>query len=92
MPKTSSLHSRILSAKNKAFALKGKTSDSKNFVGWTIFNSLLDINFIKIGVSYECFDHKRALVKYQSQSEVIKVMLYIVSYLKKPLNFENSNF
>ena len=29
-----------------------------------------------IGELYESFDHKRALVKYQSQSEVIKVMLY----------------
>ena len=28
-----------------------------------------------IGESYESFVHKRALVKYQSQSEVIKVML-----------------
>ena len=29
------------------------------------------------GESYESFDRKRALVKYQSQSEVIKVMLYV---------------
>ena len=28
-----------------------------------------------IGESYESFDHKRALVKYQSQSEVIKMFL-----------------
>ena len=27
------------------------------------------------GESYECFDDKRTLVKYQSQSEVIKVVL-----------------
>ena len=32
-----------------------------------------------IGESYESFDHKRALVKYQSRSEVIKVMLYFHS-------------
>ena len=31
-----------------------------------------------IGESYESFVRKRALVKYQSQSEVIKVMLYTV--------------
>ena len=29
----------------------------------------------EIGESYESFDHKRVLVKYQSQSDVIKVML-----------------
>ena len=40
---------------------------------------------------YECFDRKRAVVKYQSQSVVIKVMA-LVSHLKKPLNFKNSNF
>ena len=28
-----------------------------------------------LGESYKTFDHKRALVKYQSQSEIIKVML-----------------
>ena len=30
----------------------------------------------QIGESYESFDRKRALVKYQSQSKVIKVMFY----------------
>ena len=44
-----------------------------------------------IGDSYERFVRKRTLVKYQSQSEVMKVMLYLVSHMKKPLNFENSN-
>ena len=46
--------------------------------------------FIK-GELYESFDHKRSLVKYQPQSEVIKVLIHFHT-LKYPLNFENSNF
>ena len=42
--------------------------------------------FMHLGELYESFDRKRAIVRYQSQSEVIKVIL-----LKKSLNFENSN-
>ena len=45
-----------------------------------------------IGESYEKFVRKRPLVKYQSQSEVIKVIFYNFTLLKKLLNFENSNF
>ena len=33
-----------------------------------------DVDYL-IGESYESFDHKRLLVKYQSQSKVIKAML-----------------
>ena len=40
-----------------------------------------------IGESYKSFVRKRALVKYQSQIELIKVMLWFHT-LKKPLNFE----
>ena len=35
----------------------------------------LDTLPVYIGELYDIFDRKRALVKYQSQSEVIKVML-----------------
>ena len=43
------------------------------------------------GELYVSFVHKRALVKYQSQSEVIfKAMLYFYT-CKKTLKFENSN-
>ena len=47
-----------------------------------------------VGKSYESFDRKRALVKYQSQSEVIKVIIYLFGFtlMKKTLHFENSNF
>ena len=55
-----------------------------------------------IGKLYDSFVRKRALVKYQSQSEVITVMLQFrkfeksVKFLKiqilKPLNFEKSHF
>ena len=45
-----------------------------------------------IGESYESFVCKRALVKYQSQSEVIKEMLQFHTSKKKKLNFENLNF
>ena len=47
-----------------------------------------------IGESYDSFVHKRALVKYQSQSELDKVMMlyvHVVSHLKNPLNFDKSN-
>ena len=33
-----------------------------------------------IGELYESFVHKRALVKYQSQSELIKMLLYISQF------------
>ena len=45
-----------------------------------------------IGESYENFVSKRALVKYQSQSEMIKGMLYVVPHLKILLNFEKFKF
>ena len=39
-------------------------------------NVLEDVETMRrLGELYESFDRKRALVKYQSQSEVIKVML-----------------
>ena len=51
---------------------------------------------LDIGESFERFVRKRTLVIHQSQSEVIKVMLYLVSHLKiqilNPLNFKNSYF
>ena len=51
----------------------------------------MEICLLLIGEPYKRFVRKRALVKYQSQSEVIKVIVYLVSHLTKPLNFENSN-
>ena len=44
-------------------------------LGLTIFALQTKIDFTAMGKSYESFVRKRALVKYQSQSEVIKVML-----------------
>ena len=45
------------------------------------------IRLMSKGESYDSFDRKGALLKYQSQSEVIKVMLYVVSHLKNPVKF-----
>ena len=50
---------------------------------WDVFSDigmayfLISRNYLEYGIgeSYESFDYKRALVKYQSQSKVIKVML-----------------
>ena len=43
------------------------------------------------GKSYECFDRKMPLVKYQSQSEK-RSRCYSTSFtVEKSLNFENSN-
>ena len=51
---------------------------------------------IRIGESYEIFVRKRALVKYQSQSRVVKMMLSNFQTVKvryfKLLNYEISNF
>ena len=43
-----------------------------DYFGYNIFYVM---NITDIGELYESFDRKSALVKYQSQSEVIKVML-----------------
>ena len=48
--------------------------------------------YTSIGEAYESVYCKRALVKYQSQSKVMKVMLYVVSHLKKTLNFKKFKF
>ena len=45
-----------------------------------------------IQVSCISFIPKSALIKYQSQSAVIEVMLYVSQFLKNPLNFQNLNF
>ena len=60
------------------------------------------VTFIQLKILYERFVRKRTLVKYQSQSGVIKVMLKFHTWEKtvkfwkiqilKPLNFENLNF
>ena len=50
----------------------GLIQSSKYYGGEERENSTGNVTYIAIGESYESFDHKRALVKCQSQSEVIK--------------------
>ena len=53
--------------------------------------NLLKNGQLEIGESYEFFVRKRALVKYQSQSEVITVTLYICFTILKIQIFEPLN-
>ena len=79
----------VIASLIKEFQLASELNHMKGIVPDDILDALKKkkLGLPGIGESYENFDRKRALVKYQSQSEVIKVMLLYVSQFKKFIKF-----